>query len=233
MKTNRLLLLVFTLVFLCSNVISAEEQVRDVPSFSAISLKVPGILYLEQGNPQNIRVEANESVLEELVTEVKDQTLVIRFKNTNSFLSRFNPGKIKVYVTAPDIEALSVSGSGNIESQHIKSPKLEFTVSGSGDILVGNLDSEQVKAIVSGSGNIQLNGGSANEFSSAVSGSGSIKGVSFETANADIKISGSGSCSLTAQELLKVRVSGSGSVSYKGSPQLDTTVSGSGRVKKL
>ncbi len=233
MRTKQLLFSVFALVILCCNRAVAEEQVRDVPSFSAVSLKISGTVYLEQGNNQSTRVEASETALEELVTEVKDRTLIIRFRNNNTFWRSFNHGKIEIYVTVPDIEALSVSGSGNIESSNIKSRIMEFTVSGSGDISVGNLNSERIKATVSGSGNIYLGGGSADEFSSAISGSGKIKALDLETSNADIKVSGSGNCTLTAQKSLKARVSGSGGISYKGSPQLDTHITGSGRIKKL
>lgn len=233
MRTKQMLLSVLAIVFLFSNAAIAEEQVRDLPSFSAVSLRVSGTVYLEQGNRQSVRVEASESTLEELITEVKDRTLIIRLKNNYSPFRNFNTGKIEIYVTVPDIEALTVSGSGSIESDNIKSRNIDFTVSGSGDIIVDNLDSEQIKATVSGSGNIHLEGGSANEFSASVSGSGNIKAADFKATDADIKVSGSGNCSLTAQKSLKARVTGSGSVTYKGSPQLDTNVTGSGRVKKL
>ncbi len=233
MRTKQLLFSVFALVFLYSNVTLAEEQVRDVSSFSAVSLKVSGTVYLKQGSQQSVRVEASESTLEELITEVKDRTLVIRFKSNNFFWRSFNHSKIEIYVTVPDIEALSVSGSGNIESGNIKSRIIDFTVSGSGDISINSLDSERVKATISGSGNIRLNGGGAGEFTTTISGSGGIKAVDFEAENANIQVSGSGGCTLTALKSLKARVSGSGGIAYKGSPQLDTNVSGSGRIKKL
>ena len=233
MRSKQVFISIFALAVLCSHVISAQEQVRDLPSFSAVSLRVSGTVYLTQGSPQSVRVEASEPTLEDLVTEVKDRTLVIRFNDSNFFTRRYSYGKIKVYVTVPDIEVLSVSGSGNIESGSIKSQNLELTISGSGNLLISNLESENVKSTISGSGNILLNGGNAREFSTSVSGSGSIKAADFQAADADIRVSGSGNCTLTAQKSLKARVSGSGGVAYKGSPQLDTNVSGSGRIKKL
>ncbi len=233
MKKRLLMLSVLALVILCSNVALTKEQVRDVPSFSGVALKIPGTVYLSQEGPQSVRVVANEPVLEELVTEVKNNTLVIRFKNNNLFRRSFNYGKIQVYITVPDIEALSISGSGSIEGSTIKSQNINLTISGSGGISVSNLNSERVKAIVSGSGTVWVNEGIANEFSSTISGSGSIKAGDFETAIANITISGSGNCTINAQKSLKARVTGSGDIAYKGSPQLDTNITGSGRIKKL
>ncbi len=233
MRTKQVLFFVFTLAFLYSATAFAETEERNVSSFSAVSLNISGTVYLEQGSPQSVRVEASESTLEDLITEVKNGTLVIRLKNNNFFWPSFNTGKIEVYITVPDIEALTVSGSGNIKSRSIKSRDLNFTVSGSGDIEIENLDAKNVEAVISGSGNVRLNGGRTAEFSSTVTGSGNIRAVDFQAENADLRITGSGNCSITARESLKARITGSGGVSYKGSPQLDTNVTGSGRVKKL
>jgi hypothetical protein len=233
MRTKTMLITFLALVFIGTKMVSAQEQERDVSPFSAISLRVSGTVFLAQGTPQSVRVEANDETLEEIITEVKDRTLNIRFKSNNYFWKSFNMGKIEIYVTVPDIEGLSVSGSGNIESATIKSRILDLAVSGSGDILIKDLDSERVKANISGSGNIRLDGGNTEELEATVSGSGNFRAQDFEAADSDIKISGSGNCTLTAQKSLKARVSGSGSVAYKGKPQLDSTVSGSGRVKSL
>lgn len=233
MKTKQLFLFIFIFPFLYPDVISAETQERNLPPFSEISLRISGTVYLEQGNRQSVRIDASDSAMDEIITEVKDRTLVIRFKSGNYFRRSFNPGKIAVYVTVPEINALSVAGSGNIESSSVKSRILNLAVSGSGDISLDHLTSERLMSAVSGSGNIHLSNGNANELSTNISGSGNLKAMDFEATNADIRISGSGNCTITAQKSLKARVSGSGSVSYKGTPQLDTSVSGSGRIKKL
>jgi DUF4097 and DUF4098 domain-containing protein YvlB len=234
MKTKQLFLSLFILGFLISNNAFAEPEEREVPSFSEVSLRISGKVHLEQGNRQSVRVEAKSSTLEEIITEVKGRELVIRFKSNNLFRRSFNPGRVDIYITVPEIDALSVSGSGDIEADSkIKSRILELAVSGSGDISLNNLDAERVKATVSGSGDILIgSGGTADELNVAVSGSGNVKAENFEVRNAEVKISGSGSCMVNATELLRARVAGSGNILYKGNPQIDSSVAGSGRVKK-
>jgi hypothetical protein len=235
MKTKQLFLSLFILGFIFSNPAFAEREEREVSSFSEISLRISGKVHLQQGNRQSVRVEAKSSTLEEIITEVKGRTLVIRFKNSNLFWRSFNPGRVDIYITVPEINALSVSGSGDIEADSkIKSRILDLAVSGSGNISLKNLDAKRVKAAVSGSGDILIGkGGIADEFEVAVSGSGNVKTENFEAKNINAKISGSGSCMVHAVDYLKARVSGSGNILYKGNPQIDSSVTGSGRVKNL
>ena len=227
----------FFLILFCSMLVLpalAEKEIRDVSNFSKISLNVSGELHLQQGDRQRVEIVAKSSTLEDIVTEVKGGELVIRFKNRNVFWRTFNPGKIEIYVSAPEIEGLSVSGSGDIiADEQINSRRMSLAVSGSGKIRLDDLRTDRVKASISGSGNLLIgSGGMAEDFDARISGSGSVKAEDFEAKNVEVHVSGSGNCSIHAVETLKARVAGSGSVYYSGNPQVDSSVSGSGRVRK-
>lgn len=218
--------------FLIANPVLAKEEIRDVPPFSSISLRISAKVYLEQGDKQSVRVVADDETLEELITEVKNRTLNIRFPNKNVF-KKWSPGKIEVFITVPGIDELNVSGSGDIIAEEIDSRFLDLTVSGSGNIEIAHLTSEKLSASVSGSGNIEIkDGGIAEEFKTRTSGSGNIDARGFEAKNVDVQTSGSGSCSVISNGTIKARVSGSGNVYYSGNPAIDASVSGSGKVKK-
>ncbi|HZH71316.1 MAG TPA: head GIN domain-containing protein [Mariniphaga sp.] len=233
MKTVKLFTLLLTIsLFACYTAMAVINE-RELSSFSEISLRIPGTVHLNQGNTQSISIKASESTLEEIITEVKDRTLIIRFKNNNFFWRTFNPGKIDIYISVPEIDALFVAGSGNIKGTSIDTRILDLAVSGSGDISVGQVNCERMKVAISGSGNINLNSGRTIDLNAAISGSGNFRGADFAADNVDTRISGSGNCTITAHKVLTAKVSGSGSVVYKGNPQLDSAVSGSGRIKKL
>ena len=230
---NKISLLTLLLVaVLFSSTVSAKEEVREVSAFSKVSLRISAKVYLTQGEKQSLRVIAEPETLEELVTEVKDRSLVIRYPN-NTFFRNWNPGKVEIYVTVPEVEGLSVSGPGDIISESIKSRIIDFTVSGSGNIEIENLSAEKVDAGISGSGNIRLkSGGVANELRARISGSGNVDAGGFEAQNVDVQTSGSGNCHVISNGALNVRVSGSGSVYYSGNPSIDSSISGSGKVRK-
>ncbi|WP_340112218.1 head GIN domain-containing protein [Maribellus mangrovi] len=212
----------------------AEDQDRDVSTFSEISLRVSGKVYLEQGEPQSVRVVAKESTLEDLITEVRGSELIIRFPNKTIFQRNFNPGKIEIYITVPEVDALSISGSGDIMANELESRILNLAVSGSGNIEIDELDSKKVKGTISGSGNIKLDdGGVAEEITVAISGSGNFDAEGFEADAVNVTTSGSGNCKVSSNGSIKARIAGSGSIYYKGNASIDASVAGSGKVKKM
>ena len=211
MKSRIFFIVILTVGFFVANTAMAKDEVRDLPPFTKISLKISGKVYLEQGNTQSVKIVAEDETLEEIITEVKDRTLSIRFPNSNMFRN-WNPGKIEIYITIPGIDALTVSGSGDIFSKAVNSRIIDLAVSGSGNIDIDNLSGEQVSAAISGSGNIN-----ASEF---------------EAERVDVQTSGSGNCSVMSNGEIKARISGSGNVNYSGNPAIDSAVSGSGKVKK-
>lgn len=213
----------------------ADEQTRKVDPFTEISLNISANVHLEQGNKQNLEIVAKASTLEQIITEVKNGKLIIRFPNKNLFWKDFRPGEITIYITAPEINALSVSGSGDIIAEEdIKTKAIDLSVSGSGNINLSELSAEQVKTAISGSGNIILAGKqTAQDLSVAISGSGNFKGMDYSAKDVSIKVSGSGNAAIEAQDNLYVRLVGSGNVTYKGKPAVDQSTTGSGSVRRV
>ena len=140
---------------------------------------------------------------------------------------------IKIYVTSPTYERLTVSGSGNIVGQNtLQSKEMYIGVSGSGkvnlDIKVVDLDSK-----ISGSGNMNLEG-TARNTNLQISGSGNLDAEDLASENCQVRISGSGNCRVQVDNTLDSRVSGSGNVYYRGNPEkLSNHSSGSGSIKKI
>ncbi|MGQ7867937.1 head GIN domain-containing protein [Sunxiuqinia sp. sy24] len=233
MKTK--LISLITIFSLCIGLTAkADEETRELPSFSEISVKIPATVYVEHGEEQSVEVVAKSSTLEEIITEVKGRELIIRFAAKNYIFKSFTPGKIEVYITVPEINALSLSGSGKIINDgSIASRILDLSVSGSGDILLDDLKANRVKATVSGSGNINIAGdGVADDLAVNLSGSSNFKGINFESTDVMVKISGSGNADVFAVKNLNVRIAGSGNVIYQGNPLVDQGIVGSGTVKE-
>lgn len=233
MKTKLATAFILLAFILTGIQLRADEQTRKVEPFTEISLPIGAKVYLKQGEKQNLKIEAKSSTLDDLITEVKNGKLIIRFTNKDFGWSSFKSGEITIYVTIPEINGLSVSGSGDIIAEdEIKTKNMDMAVSGSGNIRLSDLSAEHVKSAISGSGNIFLAGKTAaQELSVAVSGSGNFKGLDYSADDVLIKVSGSGKVGIGANKKLDVHVSGSGNVTYKGNPQINQSVSGSGSVR--
>ncbi|MBN1950640.1 MAG: DUF2807 domain-containing protein [Bacteroidales bacterium] len=228
MKNATLFLLVLAFLLASSNAFSQKKEERNVPAFKEISLGISGDLYFTQGSPQKVVIEADESTLEKLITEVDDGRLKIRFENWN--MSGSKP--VTIRVTAPEVDGLYISGSGKIIAEgKVNTGEIELKISGSGKINLNDLTAGDLELAISGSGDINLRG-SGDEMEVAISGSGNIFGESFSVTGCEIKISGSGGCHIDATGTLEAHISGSGDVYYYSAPQIEAQVSGSGRIKK-
>ena len=235
MKTKLVAAFVILTLILTGVEVRADEQTRKVDSFSEISLRISAKVHLTQGEKQNLEIVAKPSALDEIITEVKDGKLIIRFSSKDFFWNPFRPGDITIYITTPEINGLNVSGSGDILAEDgIKTKILDLAVSGSGNIRLSELTAERVQSTISGSGNILLAGKTAaQDLSVTISGSGNFKGLDFSSDDVTVKVSGSGYAGVGANKNLYIRLSGSGNVTYKGTPQIDQSVSGSGSVRKV
>jgi hypothetical protein len=239
-------------LLLSTSLFAQTRETRKVENFTKIAFRFPGKLYLKQGSPQKVELEGSRDILNEIETEVEGSKLVIG-KEGKWFDWNWsdNDKKISVYITVPNIEAVSVSGSGDIIGEgKITTDDLALNVSGSGSLKLDIEARGDVEADVSGSGNIDLQG-KCRRFDSDVSGSGEVELTINITETADFGVSGSGkinaagsaqsvktnisgSGKVLAADLetdrCEVRISGSGDVEIHVKSELDATISGSGSV---
>jgi hypothetical protein len=232
MKT--LFLLVTAFAFSCTAPVMCGEiikETRNVGPFSSISLTLSADVYLTQGATQKVEIEGDKNSLEEIETLVTGEVLKIGTKN------RFggNIGNVTIYITVPEINGLSVAGSGDITAKSgLKTDEMDLAVSGSGSIHIKDLNVREISATITGSGNIDIASGQAqSELDVVITGSGSFSGEGFAADEADITITGSGSAAVWAVKELETNITGSGNVNYKGNPQVNANSTGSGRTNSV
>jgi len=187
---------------------------------------------LVDGKEGALTITGEENLLEYIITEVENGKLVIKVeKGVNLKPSNSSDG-IRITVPVETIDAVSMSGSGDIVGKKkIKTSNFTTAMSGSGDITL-NIDADSLTAAMSGSGDMNLSG-RAQDFEATISGSGDIKAYELEAVNVSATVSGSADIKVTANKIIKARVSGSGDISYRGNPEkVDTKTSGSGDISK-
>ena len=194
-------------------------------NFNEVSLSSGFSVFISHSEKDSILIEAESNLIPNIVTEVNNNCLEVR---TSDFTC-LNPVKpIIIRVFTNNLQALNVSGSGNIQSDTLVADNLNIQLSGSGSLRVP-VSVKKIRVALSGSGNITLSGSSANSNYS-ISGSVAIESYDLEQESSDITISGSGNCYVNVGGSLNATISGSGSVYYKGSPEINSRVTGSGRV---
>ena len=210
-----------------SGTLKTEE--RAVSMFEKVVIEGSGDLYVVQGNEEGLTIEAEDNLMEYLTSEVRDNTLVLGFKDGVSV----SPTKgIRYNLKVKNLSDISVAGSGNIHMDTFKAESLSLSIAGSGDAQIKDLAATSLRIQSSGSGNFEVSG-SATKVDVNISGSGKYKAGDLESDDTSITIGGSGEAVVWANISLKVQVSGSGDISYYGDPNVSQSISGSGSVKSL
>lgn len=188
---------------------------------------------LVEGAEGVITMKGEENLLEYIITEVKDGKLVVKpEKGVNLQSSSWKSGTISITIPVEEINAVSMSGSGDLVGKTVlKGSNFKTSMSGSGDLSL-DLEVEDLEVNVSGSGDMDLKG-STNNFEVQISGSGDVQAYGLNANNVSAIVSGSANIEVTANTSLKARVSGSGDISYRGNPaKIDSKTSGSGDISK-
>lgn len=204
---------------------------RNVSDYDKMALSGFMDFELVKGTEGKIIIEGESNLLDDIITEVKDDKLKIKIKD-NTNLKPSKNKKIVITIPFNDISAVALAGSGDVNSEAvIKADDFKVALAGSGDIVL-NVDTNNVQGAVAGSGDITLKGKTDN-LKANVAGSGNFHGFNLEATNVEANVSGSGDVDVTCNGALKARVSGSGDVGYKGSPTTtDTKVAGSRDITK-
>ncbi len=204
-------------------------ETRAISGFSGVETHGDIDLVVSEGS-FNVKVEADQNLLQYIETTVENGHLVVGFQRG---ISIRDINTAKVYVTAPELNDFETHGSGNINSQGKISDKNKMTVnvSGSGDIEL-QLDCPVIITETHGSGNFSI-GGEIKNVSTTVSGSGDVKLSDLKAESVKVSIHGSGNTELFASESLDVDIFGSGDVHYKGSPKISSSIHGSGELSKM
>ena len=186
---------------------------------------------LVSGAEGNIKIEGEENLLEYIVTEVKDNSLIVKSKNKVNLKPSHNK-TIKITIPFKDISKISLAGSGDLWNDDlIACDNLDISLAGSGDVIL-NVNTTYVKGSLAGSGDLTLKG-NTNGLKAEVAGSGDFHGLELKSKNTEVSVAGSGDAEVVSTESIKARVSGSGDIVYKGNPEKeDTKVAGSGSISK-
>ncbi len=202
---------------------------RTTQDYNAV--KVSGFMdvLLVAGNEGTITLKGESNLLEYVVTEVRDGTLIIKVKDGYN-LKPNRMKSIEITATYESLDEISLAGSGDVSNEGtLNSSRLDVSLAGSGDIEL-HINTNDLECSIAGSGDITLKGSTTN-LEVEIAGSGDFSGFNLDTINADVRIAGSGEANIVCNGNLKGRVSGSGDIRYNGNPKTkDTKVTGSGSV---
>ncbi len=229
-----LLLALIITAFRARPVDERKRETRTVAAFTAVEMAGASRVVLTQGSPQKVEIEGAAAAVARFETSVKNGRLYLADQPAPGGrpYSGDRDGTVTVYVTAPTLNALAVSGSGEMLVEGpLKADVLDLALSGSGGMRVAGLVANTLRTAASGSGSMTLSG-DVPRLDAAMSGSGNLIAKTLKTKTASISLSGSGNAGLFVTGELNAALRGSGNVRVAGGATVRSSTKGSGRVRQ-
>ena len=190
MKLLKVYLLLFLLIGLNAiNIYAQNSKVVVLNSFSEVSVSSGIDLYLTQGNTENLKIEANNELIKDVIVTQNAGKVTIKYKEGINWSRLFNNQSIKVYMNYKSLKSISASGGSDIYAQNsINSNTLNLTASGGSDLKL-TLQVKDLNLTISGGSDANLKGNGENLLAVA-SGGSDINAFTFVVNNAKVAASG-------------------------------------------
>lgn len=235
MKTVKSLL-IFTLITVLGfgSVLAGNHQkteIRTVNNYKAIKVSTGIDLYLTMGATQEVKIVADDEIIDNIKTEVTDGTLHIYMKKSNWF--NWGGNKVrKAYVSVTELESLQASSGSDVKTENtLKGNSLAVKASSGSDV---ELDVYYKNfSVDTSSGSDAHLSGKTKTFKGEASSGSDIKALDLETKICTVKASSGSDISVTVTDELYAKASSGADIKYYGNPQIrDIDESSGGDVKQ-
>lgn len=228
-------LLFFATVTPAQQINDPNAEVRNVGSFTSVSVSSGIDLFLTPGNEETVVVSAaDEKYRDRIKTEVKDGHLKIYIEWKSNIQIGWNSSKkaLKAYVSFKTLKSISASGGSDVSivSGSVKNNDLDINLSGGSDFN-GSIDVEQLKLNQSGGSDCDLRG-SATSAKVSISGGSDLDAYGLSVTTCELTASGGSDARVNVSSKLNATASGGSDVDVKGNCELAKSTSGGSSVKK-
>lgn len=133
------------------------SEIRKVEAFSSVEVTSVATVYFTQSNNYSLKIEGREEYVTTTTTEVKNDRLIIGFKNKKDGNNNRNKG-VTIYLTAPDLKNVEFSGVGSFNcNEALKLSDVKFEIEGVGKADI-HVNCDRLRASMEGVGSVTLSG---------------------------------------------------------------------------
>lgn len=224
MKTVKLLFTVvlsfITCIGMAANGNSDKTEIRDVSSFNGIKVSTGIDLYITMGTVEEVKIVAEDDIIDDLITEVKDGTLRIYMKQSNNWFN-WNSGNQtrKAYVTVKELQKIDASSGSDVQSENtLKGEELDVSASSGSDVTL-DIYYKSFSLDTSSGSDAKISGKTKNFKAEASSGS-DIKAQELVSSICRVNVSSGSDASVNVTDELYAKASSGADVMYYGNPQV-------------
>ncbi|MCK5135740.1 MAG: DUF2807 domain-containing protein [Bacteroidales bacterium] len=190
---------------------NVTEETRDISGFAGVHVSSGIDVYLSEGKDFEVRVEADENLMDVIITELKGNILVVK---TEQYGIRHAKSK-KVHVTLPELEVLKISSAGDCVGQtSFSCDDLKLDISSAGDLSL-EVEADRIYLDISSSGDARISG-KTNILDVSLSSAGDLHAFDLIAKKVDVSVSSAGDARVHATEEISMNVSSAGNIYYRG-----------------
>lgn len=206
---------------------SVITQTRDVAQFDAIKVSAVFKVIFTQGEPQSLKIETDEELMDHVSTTVSGTTLDISTQG-----SIRNPTRMMIYITAKELKSLTMSGASKFSTTNkITTPQLSLDLSG---VAYANItaDVNMLSCNLSGVSKIEIQG-VGDQLTADISGTSKLLASKFEVKDAKVNASGVSNAYVNASKSVSADASGVSNIKYVSHENMEVKKNSSSRTSNI
>jgi hypothetical protein len=187
------------------------EEDRNVSGFSGVHVSTGIDVLLSEGSDFEVTVEADENLMDVILTELKGDMLVVRTDRVNIRRAKAK----RVYVTLPELTELKISSAGDcVGKTPFTCKDLRLGISSAGDLSL-EVSADRIWLDISSSGDARISG-ETDELDVSLSSAGDLHAFDLIAKKVSVNVSSAGDARVTATDEISMNASSAGNIYYQG-----------------
>ncbi len=201
---------------------TAEKRIILNDSFTGIVAGGASNVHYIKGDDYGVVIKAPGHVIDKIKVKIKGEDLVI---STTGNIRLKNHEKIDIFVTAPGLEKIDMSGAASFVSDNtLTGDYLEIHASGAATVDIA-VNAKELYSVISGAAT-EILSGKADFQKVKASGASSYKAGRLTSKTAEVKASGAANVTVNVEENIEYEKSGAADIRILGNPK---QISGNGK----
>lgn len=210
---------------------NSKTEIRNVKDFNAVKVSAGIDLYLKMGDSEEVKVVADDDIIDKVITEVKDGTLHVYMKKSSWIGWGFN-GSRKVYVSVKELTKINASSGSEVKSENtLTGENLDVKVSSGSEVVI-DVVYKNFSVDTSSGSEAKISGKTKTLKAEASSGS-EIKANNLESKICKARASSGSEIDINVSDEIYANASSGADINYYGNPGVkDINESSGGDVKR-
>ncbi len=203
------------------NKLSLDNQ-YDLTGFNAVDLSGIMNVRIQKGDEFAVDLGSDNKLRDRYDVYLDGGTLVVSYNDKRAFFwkNKFwgDGDEIKIKITMPSLEDLSVTGAGKVSFKGFDETEMEIDLTGA-VVAEGDVHADNINIDITGASFLDLKG-NGTSMEANVTGASGLRAYGYEVENASVEAHGASTAKVNVTSTLEMESGMASSISHKGNPEI-------------